>query len=396
MSGVVVTGVGVVSALGEGREAFASGLRAGRSPVSRLEGDAWAGSRSRVAARVEGFDPSAWLPAKWEGRVGRHAAFAIACARMAVRDAGLFDEEISGEDTGLALACAIGGAAEADEAPNALLLARAAPSTAVAWISQAFGILGPGMLVGSASCGGAQALSVAAQMIASGRARRVLAGGVETPLTPRVFAALDAAGVLSRRNDEPERALRPFDRQRAGTVAGEGGAVLMLENAEDAERRGARVLARLAGTGDAMEAHHPYSLSPDGRAARAALGRALREARADGADVEMVVTHGTGTRQNDEYEAGVIEAILGTRVMVTATKPMTGHLLGAAGAMDAAAAVTAMAAGFAPPIVNCDDPEPGARLDLVRGEARTARPDLVALMSHGLGGFSSALIFRRA
>jgi 3-oxoacyl-[acyl-carrier-protein] synthase II len=252
------------------------------------------------------------------------------------------------------------------------------------------------MVVSSASCAGAQALSLAALYVRTGKARRVLAGGVEAPLTPSVIQGLDSAGILSRRNDDPAGALRPFDRGRDGTVVGEGGAILLLETEADAVKRGARILARLTGTGDAMEAHHPYALAPDGLAARAALGAALREAETDARSVDLVMSHGTGTRQNDAYEASVIASVLGTGPMVTATKPLTGHLLGGAGAIDAAAAVTSMAAGFVPAIANCDDPDVGLDLDLVRGAAREASPRVVAVMSHGLGGFSSALILRRA
>ena len=395
MNDVVITGVGVVSALGEGRARFAEGLRAGVSPVTALQGAEWDISRSQVAAVVRGFQPAAHVPEAWLGRVGRHGAFAIACARLAVRDAGLRPEDVAGEGTSVVVACNFGGQPDPGTRPNALHLARTAPSTAAAWISLDLGAHGPGMVVSSASCAGAQALSLAALYVRTGKARRVLAGGVEAPLSPRVMQGLDSAGILSRRNADPGAALRPFDRERDGTVVGEGGAILLLETEADAVRRGARILARLAGTGDAMEAHHPYALAPDGLAARLALQGALREAETDPRSVDLVMSHGTGTRQNDAYEASVIASVLGTGPMVTATKPLTGHLLGGAGAIDAAAAVTSMAAGFVPAIANCDDPDVGLDLDLVRGAAREASPRVVAVMSHGLGGFSSALILRR-
>ena len=396
MNNVVITGVGVVSALGEGRERFAEGLRAGISPIAALPGAEWEISRSRIAAVAKGFDPAEHVPPKWLGRVGRHGAFAMACARMAIADAGLSRDDVAGPGTSVVVACNFGGPADPERAPNALHLARTAPSTATAWISLDLGALGPGMVVSSASCAGAQALSLATLYVRTGKARRVLAGGVEAPLSPAFMQSLDSAGILSRRNHDPQGSLRPFDRERDGTVVGEGGAILLLETEEDAVRRGARILARIAGTGDAMEAHHPYALDPGGHAARAALVGALREAETEPRSVGLVMTHGTGTRQNDAYEASVISSVLGSGPMVTATKPMTGHLLGGAGAIDTAAAVTAMAGGFVPAIANCEHPDAGLELDLVRGAARVASPAVVAVMSHGLGGFSSALILRRA
>jgi 3-oxoacyl-[acyl-carrier-protein] synthase II len=247
----------------------------------------------------------------------------------------------------------------------------------------------------TACAAGSDAVGMGADLVRLGRADVVLAGGAEAPVTRSMIAAFAAMKAASTRNDEPERASRPFDVDRGGLVIGEGAAVLVLESEEHAAARGAEVLAEVAGYGASNDAHHITAPRPDGLAATAALRRALADADVEPSGVDYVNAHGTGTKLNDEAESLVLRTVLG-EVPTSSTKSMTGHLMGAAGALEAAVCVQALRTGLLPPTVNLDQIDPGcAGLDHIRDSARRARPRVVVSTSFGFGGHNAVVVLRK-
>jgi 3-oxoacyl-[acyl-carrier-protein] synthase II len=239
-------------------------------------------------------------------------------------------------------------------------------------------------------------VGMGADLIRLGRADVVLVGGAEAPVTRSMLASFAAMKAASTRNDEPERASRPFDVNRGGLVVGEGAAVLVLESAEHAAARGATVLAEVAGYGASNDAHHITAPRPDGLAATAALRNALSDAGVEPSEVGYVNAHGTGTKLNDEAEAMVLRSVLG-HVPTSSTKSMTGHLMGAAGALEAVISVQALRTGLLPPTLNLEDIDPACEgLDFVRGTARRADPRVVVSTSFGFGGHNAVVVFRQA
>ncbi len=399
MSCVQITGLGVLSALGTGRAAFETGLRAGASPIRLVE----IGGRPELAARIADFDAGDFVGADALPRMGRHAQLAVAAARLAGADAGLPRADF--DDAALVLGGNYGDPAEALAGHDRLLAqrrvtpfhhARTAVASAAGWVSQQLGIRGPGACLSTSSAAGAQALAHAARLLRAGEAEVVLAGGAEAALSPIAIGGLRAAGVLSKRVEDPARSLRPFDRERDGTVPGEGAVVLVLETEEHARNRGVRAIAELAGWGEAMDAHHPYAPSPDGHAMRSAITLALSRAGLRAELVEHVNAHGTGTRVGDAIEALVLQDSFPHGPPVTAIKPLTGHLLGAAGAIDAAACAVGLSMAFLPRIAGLERSDDGVDLDLVSGTGRDLTHDVALSLSHGFGGFATALLFRRA
>lgn len=419
---VVVTGLGAVTPFGIGVDAFWDGLCTGRSTARRIERFDPAEYAVQIACEVPDFTPTDHLPRKLVRQLDPFAQYALVAAEEAMLDAGLIAQPDAGalhidlidgvdpERIGALIASGIGGMQEMTDQYGRLLESgpdRVRPFLAIALplnmgggqIGIRHGLQGPIYSVVSACASGTDALGSALDLIRSGRADVVLAGGSEAAVNPLTIAGFGAAGALSRRNDEPERASRPFDVGRDGFVAGEGAGVVVLERASHAAARGATVLAELAGYGITNDAHHATAPMPGGVGAVRALGLALADARIQPDAIDHVNAHGTSTPVNDAAEAAALRTVFGDRadqLAVTSTKSAIGHLLGAAGGVEAVATVRAMVEATVPPSANLDDQDPECAVDVVSGAPRSVEIGGAVSESFGFGGHNAVLVFTRA
>ncbi|MEU6809341.1 beta-ketoacyl-[acyl-carrier-protein] synthase family protein [Streptomyces sp. NPDC046831] len=410
MSGrrVVVTGLGPVTPVGVGAKAFHVGQLEGRSavrPISRFDAS---GLPVRIAGEVD-LPEELRLERRDETITDRVTHLAAAAAELALQDAGLELESTDRDRVGVVLGTGCGGAGSIRDnaaawalkgagAVGARFIPMAMSNSAAAFLAIRYGLGGPVTTTVTACAGGADALATAHQMIASGEADVVLAGGAEAPLTELLVSGFARMKALSARNDEPERASRPFAADRAGFVLGEGAAVLVLESSDHARARGAEPMAVLRGYGRTSDAHHIVAPRPDGSAAARAVTAAIRSAGITPEEVSHINAHGTGTVLNDAAEAAALKAALGSvagRVPVTATKSLTGHTLGAAGAIEAVAAVQALMYQVVPPTANLDHPDPAVGLDVVTGEPRDTEVSVVLSNSFAFGGHNVVLALGR-
>jgi 3-oxoacyl-[acyl-carrier-protein] synthase II len=398
---LVVTGVGTVNALAHSAPAFAAALRAGTCAVAPVTGFDASGYRSRVAAEVKDLAIPDWIPSPLKRRASRSDLFALLAAAEALADSGL-DVAAAPARVGVALGGTTGGMMAAETCfrdRSAGRLGRYAKSPLLATpistsadvLATVFGLAGPRLVLSTACSSSANALGIALDWIRLGRADAVVAGGTES-LCRTIFAGFNALKAMS---PEP---CRPFDRRRAGLNLGEGAAIMVIERADHAAARGARVHARLLGYGTSADAHHLTAPHPDGTGATLAMQRALARAGVDAAAIDYVNAHGTGTPLNDGIEAAAIHRVFGehTRaVAVSSTKGAVGHTLGAAGAIEALATVVALRDGFVPPTVNLDDPDPACDLDLPRTH-RDAGLAYALSNSYGFGGNNTSVVLARA
>lgn len=413
---VVVTGLGATTPVGGDVAATWDGFCAGRSGARALTDDWAAGLSVRIAAPVA-VDPSEVLPRVQARRLDRSAQFAIIAAREAWADAGYTagDDEagdVDGARLGVVCASGIGGLTTLlsnydqllESGPrrvSPLAIPMLMPNSPAAHIGLEFGARAGVHTPVSACASGAEALAYGLEMIRNGRADVVLCGGTEAAIHPLPLAAFANMMALSKRNDEPERASRPYDKGRDGFVLGEGAGMVVLESAEHATARGARVYAELAGAGISADAHHIAQPDPDGKGAIAAMQAALRDGDLTAGDIRHINAHATSTPVGDIAEAVAIRAALGAAaadVAVSSTKSMVGHLLGGAGAVEAIATVLAVHHRTAPPTINVDDFDDEIELDVVRHEPRQlGAGELAALNnSFGFGGHNVALAVRSA
>ena len=386
-------------------------LLAGQSGIARIQSfdPAETGIQTRIAGEVRGFNPEDWMDRKEARRLDRFSQMALVSAMEAVAQSGLKLEGDTRYDVGAIIAGSGGGIATLIQQAYILKergAGRVSPFTVPAFMPNAaagvvsirLGCWGPSFSTTSACASSADALGVALDMIRSGRAKAVIAGGSEASIVPICVASFEQAQALSSRfNDTPEKASRPFDRDRDGFVLSEGAAVLILEDEDFARTRGARVLAELAGYGAASDGYHITAPEPEGRGATKAMLNALRDAGAAPTDVTYINAHGTSTPLNDKVETLVIKKVLGEaapRVPVSSTKSMTGHLAGAAGALEAVICVKVVETGWAPPTINYDTPDPECNLDYVPWKARQIGAGVVLSNSFGFGGHNSCLAFR--
>ena len=401
---VVVTGLGAVTPLGCGAALFWDRLRAGRSgvgPITLFDAGAFP---VRIAGEVKGFAPPAEIDRKRARRLDRYALFGVAAALEAWRDAGIeahdpfrsgvvLGSSHGGENTLLQAAAAL-GPRPGPKASSPLVIPRMLGNMAAAQAAMLLDLRGPGFALGSACATGGHALGEAAEIIRRGDAEVMVAGAAEACITPLTLAGDHALGALSRRNAEPRRACRPFDRGRDGFVIAEGAGILVLEERDHARRRGARVYAGLAGYGATTDAMHETRPDPEGAGAARAIARALEKAETRPAEVGAVFAHAAGTRSGDAAEARALAASLGEAlgaIPVTAVKSMTGHMFAASGAAQAVAAVKAVESGAVPPTINCEDLDAtGLR---VRGELLRRPLARVLSNSFGFGGHNAALLF---
>jgi 3-oxoacyl-[acyl-carrier-protein] synthase II len=409
---VWITGIGPLTAIGTGTDAFRAGLRAGRSPVRRIDRFDPAPFRSQVAAQVDDLDPGAWMPAKTARQLDRFSQFGLVAGRLALDDARLRPGEDGGaspDRIGIYLGSALGGIAYAEEqherylergikgvAPNLALavFGGAAPAN----LGIALDVRGPILSTANSCASGAVALGEALGAIRAGDIDAAIAGGAEVPLSPLAFGAFDIIRALSSgRNDEPDQACRPFSADRDGFVMGEGATLLVLEAEETAQARGAEPYAELMGYAATSDAYHMVQPRADGREAGRAASEALRGAEVGPEEIDWVSAHASSTPLGDIAEARAIELALGTRassVPVSGTKALYGHPLGASGAIEAGIAALAIRDGWAPASVNLGlvDPDVAAILPCLLPEGRAGTYRRVLSTSFGFGGLNAALV----
>jgi 3-oxoacyl-[acyl-carrier-protein] synthase II len=405
---VVVTGMGVVSPLGIGKGPFLEALLAGRSGVRLIERFDTTEFPVRIAAEVRDFDPSAFIDKKWAKRMDRYAQYGAAAATLALEDSGYpIDEDPYA--VGALIGSGVGGLDTFMEQTGVLLekgptrvspffIPMMIPNMASACSSILLGLKGPVNATCTACAAGTNALGDAFWIIRRGHATAMFAGGAEAAINQVGMSAFAALRALSSRNDEPQRASRPFDAERDGFVMGEGAGVLVLEEAGHALRRGARIYSEMVGYGMSGDASHLTEPDETGEPAGLAMTRALADAGIDPSEVDYVNAHGTATPLGDAMETQAIKRSLGThaaRVMVSSNKSMFGHCLGAAGALEAAATILCMEAGKVAPTINLEHPDPACDLDYVPNVAREAAVEVAMSNSFGFGGHNAAIVLRR-
>ncbi|MCL4554116.1 MAG: beta-ketoacyl-ACP synthase II [Actinobacteria bacterium] len=405
MRRVAITGLGAISPVGIGVQDTWAALVAGRSGIAPITSFDVSRYSTRFGGAVDGFTPTDWLDAKEARRLSRFQQFAVAAADEAIADAGLTITEDIATRVGVIVGSGIGGLATMEE--QTLILAERGPDRispflvpmmivdlAAGHISIRHGLKGINYAPVSACATGNHAIGEAGEAIRRGTADVVVTGGFDCGLTPLGLAGFCAARALSTRNDDPERASRPFDAGRDGFVIGEGGGILVLEEMEFARARGAKIYAELVGYGASADAYHITAPAPDGNGARRAMEAALAQAGFSTADVGYINAHGTSTMLGDIAETGAIKAVFGDDApVVSSTKSMTGHLLGGAGALEAVVAVMAITQGLVPPTINLEDPDPSCDLDYVPNVARNLQVNAAMSNSFGFGGHNATLLF---
>jgi len=406
---VVVTGIGLVSSLGIGTEATWDGLCAGRSGVAGITKFDATAFAARIAGEVKGFDPLQFVDKKDVKKMDVFIHYAIAASQFAVDDARLVIGPENATRVGVFIASGIGGFGTIEREHTALLeggprrispffIPAAIINLAAGQVSIRFGAKGPNLSTCTACSASAHAVGEAFEMIRRGAADAMIVGGSEAAITPMGVGGFAAMRALSTRNDEPERASRPFDKDRDGFVIGEGAGVLILEELESARRRGARIYAEVAGYGATADAFHITAPSEDGEGATRCMQVALDAGGIGPADVQYINAHGTSTPFNDKLETLAIRTLFGahaSRLAVSSTKSMTGHLLGAAGGLEAGITALAVYHQTMPPTINQDTPDPECDLDYIPWTARTAPIRYALSNSFGFGGTNAALLMRR-
>jgi 3-oxoacyl-[acyl-carrier-protein] synthase II len=405
----VVTGMGAITPIGNDAATFWASLLAGTSGVGPISAYDASEEEVRIAAEVKGFDPATWIDFKQARRMSRFSQFAVAAAAQAIADAGLEITDANRDDIGVIVNTGGGGIGDValgervfleqgGKRVSPFMVPMLSPSMAACQISIQNGLHGPVIASVAACASGVQALIDAQRLIEHGDAEVVLAGGTESAILPVAFAALANMGALSKRNDDPAGASRPFDAERDGFVFGEGAAVLTVESAEHAERRGARIIAEVAGGAMTADAFHISAPDPTGEGAARAMVKALRDAGVAPEEVDYVVAHGTSTPLNDATETKAIHVAFGEHaagLAVSSNKSMVGHTLGAAGAISAIAAVCSIRDGMIPPTINYQNPDPACDLDYVPNEARKAPVRVAIINGFGFGGQNAVAVFRR-
>ncbi len=406
---VVVTGLGLVTPVGIGVEESWSSITAGRSGIGPVTKFPVEGYACRIAAEIKGFDPEAFMPKKLVRRLDPFVQYALAASRMAWEDAGLEDGKIDPERIGVITGCGLGGLGSIEYFRDVLVnrgprrvspffIPMAIPNMASGQISILFNARGPNTVVCTACAAGTHAIGQAFKEIQRGAADAMFCGGSEAVITELALAGFSSLKALSLRNDEPERASRPFDRDRDGFIIGEGSGMMILETLEHAEKRGANILAEICGFGATGDAYHMTAPPADGEGGARCMKEALKDARMKPEDVDYINAHGTSTPLNDSCETNAIKQVFGDyayKVPVSSTKSMTGHLLGGAGGIEAVFSVKALTDGVIPPTINYENPDPECDLDYVPNEARSVDIRTVMSNSFGFGGTNGVLIFRK-
>ena len=404
---VVITGVGMISAVGNSPHELWRALCAGESgigPITQFDASEY---DSRIAGEVKGFEPTAWMDRKIARRCDRFVQFALAASSLAVKDAALEITEDNRDRVGVLIGSGVGGLGTWERQYEILLTrgpSRVSPflvpmlivDMASGMVAIETGARGPNMAISTACASSAHALGEAAAMIRRDAAAVMIAGGAEAAITPTGMAGFASARALSTRNDDPQRACRPFDRDRDGFVVGEGSTVLVLEELGHARARGAKIWGELLGYGASADAYHITAPDPEGIGARLAMEAALNDAGLGAADIDYVNAHAPGTPAGDVGEARALEAVFSDSVPISSTKPIHGHQLGAAGATEIVATLLTIRENVIPHTLNCDNIDEAVPecLDIVQDEPRRAEVSLAMSNSFGFGGHNAVLIVR--
>ena len=414
---VVITGMGALTPVGNTVDEFWSSLTQGKSgigPITKFdtsEKDASGEFKfvTRIAGEVRNFDELKYVEKKEARRLDPYLKYAVACSVMAVEDSGLDTAKVDGTRFGVLIGSGIGGISSLLDAHTTLRDKgpdRVSPffipmliiNMASGLVSMRFGAKGPNSSVVTACATGNHALGDAMRLIQRGEADLMIAGGAEAIVVPLTIAGFCSMKAMSTRNDEPEKASRPFDAGRDGFVCGEGGGILVLEELEHARRRDARIYAEIIGYGMTGDAHHMTAPDPEGDGAARAMAGALRDAGLAASDIGYINAHGTSTPYNDKFETMAIKRVFGEharKLAVSSTKSMTGHLLGAAGGIEAIATILALHHGVLPPTINYETPDPDCDLDYVPNQARKQDVDVALSNAFGFGGTNATLALRK-
>lgn len=403
----LITGMGAVTPIGNDLEEYWEGLRTGRNGIGRVT--QWDASADlvQIAGEVKDFDIEPYLERRVARRTGRFAQFAHAAGVQAMRDGGLEVTEANRDDIGVVMATSgdvfnmgpewMAYVERGSRGVDPSIITRMGQHMGAARLARQLGVRGPNTTINTACASGTDALGHALSLIRLGHARAILVGGAEAMVTPLSLSSMGRMGALSKHNDDPAHACRPFDLRRDGFILGEGSGVLLVESEEAALARGARIYGELAGVGWSFDATDDTAPDPTGQAL--AMARALRDAGIDAAQVDYINAHGTSTPLNDRTETHAIKLALGERdarrVKISSTKSMTGHLAAGAGGIEAVASVLALHHGVAPPTINYEFPDPECDLDITPNVAVEARIDVVMSNSFGLGGQNASAVFRR-
>ncbi len=405
----MITGIGTISPLGLDVPSTWDGLLNGRSGMDHITAFETEGFETTFAAEVKGFEPGNYLDRKEARRMDRFVHFAIAATKEAMADAHFAITDDNATEVGVIIGSGIGGIITLSEQMQVLaqkgpgrispfLIPMMIGNMAAGQTSIVTGAKGPNFATVSACSSGADAVGQAFETIRRGDARVMLTGGAEAPICPIGVSAFNAARALSTRNGAPQRASRPFDAQRDGFVMGEGACVLVLEDLEHAQARGATIIAEMASYAATADAYHITQPAENGEGGARAMAAALKKAGLQPGAVDYINAHGTSTPMNDKFETLAIKGVLGDharRVAVSSTKSMVGHLLGAAGAFEAAVCALAIRDGMIPPTINYEHPDPDCDLDYVPNEARRVPVRVAMSNSFGFGGHNSCVVFKR-
>jgi 3-oxoacyl-[acyl-carrier-protein] synthase II len=406
---VVITGLGVVSPVGNTVEEFWEALKSGKSGVSKISRFDTSNYTTRIAAEVKGFDPLNYIDKKEARRMGLHEQYSMATAFQAMQDSKLDSNSFDPEKAGAIIGSGIGGVDVMENQHEVLLKdgpGRVSPffipmmivDMSAGLVSIRYNLKGPNYATVSACASAAHAIGDAFKIIQRGDAEVMITGGSEASITPLSLAGFCSARAISTRNEEPEKASRPFDKLRDGFVMGEGSGIIVLESLEHAQRRDAKIYAEMIGVGMSSDAYHITAPAPGGEGAARAMKLALKDAELEPEDVDYINTHGTSTDLGDISETQAIKNVFGEKaykIPTNSTKSMIGHLLGAAGAVELIAVLKSMEKGVLHPTINQEVPDPECDLDYVANLSREARIRVALSNSFGFGGHNITLIVKR-
>lgn len=411
MERVVITGIGLVTPVGIGLRESWEALLAGQSGVGPISLFDCSTFRVRIAAEVKGWDGTRFIEKKKLKEMDRFTEFALGAASMAIQDSKLELTDEERDEAGCFIGVGLGGLFTLEKTKQTLMekgpqkispysIPGIIANLAAGQVSMAHGLRGPSYCTTSACSSGAHALGEAFEWIRRGRAQVMVAGGAEATITPVGIGGFEAMYALSKRNEEPQRASRPFDKGRDGFVSGEGSGVLVLETLSRAKKRGAKIYAELVGYGASSDANHLTQPAPQGEGAQRSMKMALRDAGVTPDQVDYINAHGTSTPVGDIAESQAVAAVFGAhatdkKLWVSSTKSMMGHLLGAAGAVESAVCALAIAEGKIPPTINLEDQDPECPLDYVANTGRERRVKYALNNSFGFGGTNASLLFAR-
>lgn len=404
---VVITGMGAITPLGIGVNAFWQGLLEGRSGIDWVTRIDVSDLPTKVAGEVKDFDPTEFIDHKEAKRMDRFTQFAVAATKMAVENAGVDFANLEKDRVGVVLGSGIGGMEtllEQIEVKREKGPGRVSPffvpmmitNMAAGQIAISYGITGPNLTVVTACASGTNAVGEAFKMIQNGAADLIITGGTEAAITSMAFAGFCSMKAMSKVSDDPQKASRPFDKNRDGFVMGEGAGILLLESLESAQKRQATIYAEVLGYGATADAYHITAPAPGGVGAAKAMAVALKDAGIKPEDVDYINAHGTSTELNDKYETMAIKEVFqehARKLAISSTKSMTGHLLGAAGGIEAIATALAIYHGVVPPTINYEEPDPECDLDYVPNQKRTMPVKYALSNSLGFGGHNATVLF---